>query len=223
MYRKLIICMATVSLASVCFAQVKEVTPYVRVSGGLSLLNDSTVSVSGVGRIGDAEFDPGFVIGAAVGLSLKATDPSINPDVSIPLRIEAELLYQKNNLDKEQGTVSGQNASLSGDASMVSLMFNGYIDFKNKSIVTPYVLVGVGVARVDGSLKASVGSARGSVSGDDTVAAFQTGVGLGVAVSENISIDTEYRYHMTSDPDFGGVKADISGHRIQVGVRYAFN
>jgi len=222
MYRKLIICMAAVSLASVCFAQVKEVTPYVRVSGGLSLLNDSAVSVSGVGSV-DAEFDPGFVIGAAVGLSLKATDPSINPDVSIPLRIEAELLYQKNDLDKEHGEVLGHKFSASGDASMVSLMFNGYIDFKNKSIVTPYVLVGVGVARVDGSFKASAGSARLSVSGDDTVAAFQTGVGLGVAVSENISIDTEYRYHMTSDPDFGGVKADISGHRIQVGVRYAFN
>lgn len=217
MYRKLIICMAAVSLASVCFAQEKGATPYVRVSGGLSLLNDSTVSVSGVGSA-DAEFDPGFVIGAAVGLSLKAIDPSVNPDVSIPLRIEAELLYQKNDLDKLKGP--GGSLSVGGDVSMVSLMLNGYIDFENKSIVTPYVLVGVGVARVDGSIKVS---GVGSDSGDDTVAAFQTGIGLGVAVSENISIDTEYRYHMTSDPDFGGVKADISGHRIQVGVRYAFN
>jgi opacity protein-like surface antigen len=98
-------------------------------------------------------------------------------------------------------------------------MLNGYIDIKNKSSITPYLMMGGGVANVDVD-----GAYPGfSYSDNEIVAAFQIGAGLAVAVSETVSIDTEYRFFLTENPEFDGVEAEISGNRLQVGVRYTFN
>jgi outer membrane autotransporter protein len=89
---------------------------------------------------------------------------------------------------------------------------------QNKSIITPYLMAGVGGENVgvDGTYLGF------SYSEDETVFAGQVGAGLASAVSENVSIDTEYRYFRAKNPEFDGVEAEISGHRLQVGVRYTF-
>lgn len=209
---KIVVCLVFALMAFAGFSQ-DGVKPYVRVSGGGVFLNDADIS----GRTGldDAEFDNGYVLGAAVGLATDVEDP----ETMIPIRAEVEFSYQKNDLDQlnpSSGFVLV--GSESGDVSIMTLMVNGYVDFKNESIVTPYLMAGVGAARVDMKLKV------GAVSGDDddTVAAFQAGAGLAFAVSKNVSIDTEYRYFLTDNPDIDGAEVEISGHRLQMGVRYTF-
>jgi opacity protein-like surface antigen len=195
------LCGAVVLLAAVSFAQ-ENTKPYIRVSGGGAVLNDADLSESGFTTV-EAEFDAGYVLGAAGGVELGV----------LPVRVEAEFGYQKNDIDKLKAF--GTSVSVDGDVSIMTLMLNGYYDFKNKSFITPYLMAGVGAARIDAELEGD--------SEDDTVLAVQVGAGLAFEVTENVSIDTEYRYFLTDDPDFGDIEAEISGHRLQVGVRYTFN
>jgi len=179
--------------------------PYVRVSGGASLLADS--DLSGGGMSGDLEYDAGYMIGVAAGVL-------ITNSTDMALRLEGEFGYQENDIDKISIDGLG-SASIDGNVKIMTLMLNGYVDFKNKSAITPYIMAGIGAANVDGEIEGE--------SDDDTVLAGQVGAGLSYAISENVSIDTEYRYLMTDDPNYEGVDVEISGHRMQLGVRYTFN
>lgn len=195
--------LAVLVLGMVCFsASAEGVKPYVRVSGGGALLNDSNLSAPDFRA--EMEADPGYVLGAAAGLAMDC------------FRAELEFGYQKNDLDKLNVTAPFVGAgSIDGKVEIMTLMMNGYVDFKNKSIITPYLMAGIGAAKVDVKMDGE--------SDDDVVLAGQIGAGLAFAVSGNVSIDTEYRYFMTDDPNFDGTDAEISGHRLQVGVRYTFN
>jgi opacity protein-like surface antigen len=183
--------------------------PYVRVSGGVSLLADSDWS-DDFGDSGKLEYDEGYVLGIAAGLA-------ITNSTDMGLRLEAEFGYQENDIDTVSLDGFG-SASIDGNVKIMTFMLNGYIDFRNKSFITPYLMAGIGAANVEGEIE-------GLGSEDDTVFAGQVGAGLAFAISENVSIDTEYRYFMTDDPDFYGTDVDVelSGHRLQLGVRYTFN
>jgi len=57
---------------------------------------------------------------------------------------------------------------------------------------------------------------------DDTVFAYQVGVGVGYAVNEKINLDVKYRYFGTSDPEFDTTEAEYSSHNVYVGIRVSF-
>lgn len=172
-------------------------------------MNDGDVSVSGFGNVGDASFDPGYSLGAAAGLAFNVVD-SID---TVPQRVELECSYQQVDIDT---MVSG---SVDADLSMMALMLNYYVDLENESIITPYVMAGIGAANVEID--------DDSQNDDDTVFAFNLGGGLAWAIGKNLSLDTEYRYFVTGDPKFEAdgdkAKIEISGSRVQVGLRYTFN
>ena len=85
------------------------------------------------------EFDAGFAVGGIVGY-----------DFFGPSRVEGEVAYQSNDADSINASALGQSISsgFSGDVSYLSFLVNGYYDFHNSSIVTPYVSGGVGLSNV---------------------------------------------------------------------------
>jgi opacity protein-like surface antigen len=59
---------------------------------------------------------------------------------------------------------------------------------------------------------------------DDTVFAYQLGVGTGYAVTETVTLDCKYRYLRTEDFSIEGGDVEVASpsHSITVGIRVAF-
>ena len=190
-------------MGSVAVAQA-AVSPYVSLSGGLNLLEDTDFDLPPIlgGGGGSAEFDAGFVISGAVGLAFD----------NVPVRTEIEISWQKNDLDKITYD-RFQSESPNDDQKTSALMWNGYFDIKTDSALTPYILAGIGAADVDDDI--------------DTLFAYQVGAGLGYALNENVILDLKYKYFMTEDfdDDDGIYTVDFDGlavHQVQMGIRYQF-
>ncbi|MEI6758385.1 MAG: outer membrane beta-barrel protein [Chlorobium sp.] len=185
--------------------------PYVSVSAGLGILNNSDVTVSGTTYKDAAEYKSAVPFGAAVGVKLDE------------YRVEAAVGYQSYTMDK-RGLVSVSGADVSG----LSFMANGYRDFplKNSGII-PYLTAGLGIAKVKG---ADTSSAVFSL--DQSKFAWQAGAGLGIKASDNVIVDLGYRYYKIStatgiSPDNSGTGetfeiSNLGGSQFLAGVRYGF-
>jgi len=192
--------------------------PYVSGNLGLAIPSDSDID-SGLKGIGlTLESDEGLAFGAAIGQEFTGN-----------IRLEAEIAYQENDLDKAKVSVLGLGSAdleITGDTSSLALLLNGYYDFKNESAFTPFICGGVGMAKVDvsGITVTVPGWWSGPVttSDDDTVFAYQIGAGLGYAVNEKVSLDVKYRYFGTSDPEFELATAEYSSHNVYAGIRISF-
>ena len=193
MIRKILI--VSIAMSSTAMAQTK-ITPYLSLSGGYGMLNDSDIKLNGV-DLPEATYDDGTIIEGAVGLKFDK-----GMDVS-PLRAELALAHQTN--DDQDGD----------ETTMQTLMVNAYLDIFTGTPLSPYLTIGAGTANVDNEAV-----------GDDDSAALQAGAGLGYALTKNIILDLKYRYIMAEDLEFksAGSKAtvEISGHQLQLGARYEF-
>jgi len=45
---------------------------------------------------------------------------------------------------------------------------------------------------------------------------------VGYAMNENVTLDLQYRYFATEDPEFGVVDAEYATHNVYFGLRYNF-
>ncbi len=111
-----------------------------------------------------------------------------------------------------RGSLFGVDFPVAGDTSSFALLLNGYYDIVNESKFTPFIGVGVGVAKVEVSFATD----------DDTVVAYQVGAGVGYAVNEKITLDVKYRYMGTADPEFDTTTIEYSSHNVYAGIRIAF-
>ena len=180
---------------------------YISGNAGISVPNDADVTDSTApGVTLDLQSDNGLALGLAAGYGFANNT-----------RLEAELAYQKNDLDK--AAWRGNERNLTGDTSSTALLINGYYDFVNKSPMTPFISAGAGLARVDINDMNVVGSGIPNTNEDDTVFAYQIGAGVGFAVSPKVNLDLKYRYLGTSDPEFGTADAEYSSHNVYAGVR----
>jgi len=196
-------------LITACCAILLAISPiassaedlYVSANLGIAMLSDSDVADPTLGTM-SVESDLGLAFGAAVGY-----------DLGNNTRIEGEIAYQENDLDK------GDGVNLTGDSSSVALLLNGYYDFANETEFTPYICAGIGFANIEVDF-----GAPGILTliSDDTVFAYQLGAGVGYAINEEITFDVKYRYLETSDPDFATATAEYSSHNFYVGIRVAF-
>jgi len=186
---------------------------------GLAMQSDSEMKIDGfdemIGMPADVEleFETGFVVAGSVGYDFG------------PARVEGEVSYQKNNFDKLTVSASGMSASidLSGDATSLAFLANGYYDFVNNSAFTPYVSGGIGIANISyNDISSPSMDINSEGDEDDTVFAYQVGAGIGFAATETLTIDLKYRYYGTADPEFEGVKAEVGSHNILLGLRYNF-
>ena len=180
--------------------------PYLSANLGLAAMSDSDVTESG--ETIELSYDTGWTLGAAVGYRFNN------------VRVEGELSYQKNDFD--QVSAMGVSLDASGDGSVTALLVNGYYDFANESAFTPYISAGLGYAKVEANDLNFVGSGMADFSDDDSVFAYQAGLGVGYAVNENVTIDVKYRYFATEDAEFDTAKAEFSSHNFLLGVRYNF-
>ncbi len=175
--------------------------PYVGVSGGVAILHDNDVKVSGIGTA-TAAYETGYGFNIATGYAGE--------------NVRAEFEFGYKQADMEKLTGPGGSVTTQGvDVTVMSYMINGYYDFKNTTAVTPFIGVGVGV--LNGELKDA------GTKTTDTVFGYSLATGLAFKASENVNIDLTYRY-VGAGSDFSkdGVSVAYGSSNITAGIRYHF-
>ena len=156
----------------------------------------------------EIDFDPGFGVTGAIGGYLYDH-----------VRGELEISYFNAGIDD----ISGVSASGSVDAT--SAMINMFYDFGHHFNISrvwhPYAGAGLGITGTDLDVD-TVGGLVCGCEGDDTVFSYQVIAGIGYDLSPAYMITSDYRYFGTEDPNYDGVKAELSAHKFSVGMRYKF-
>jgi OOP family OmpA-OmpF porin len=142
-------------------------------------------------------------------------------------RMEGEITYRRNNID-EIDIASWRRGAMGGDGDITStsFMFNGYFDFENETVITPYAGVGIGIAVISFNDVSAIGIDL--VDDDTSELAAQLAVGFSYTVSDLVMIDLGYRYFFTDEMEFenefGNDIGDESydSHNIMVGLRVTF-
>jgi opacity protein-like surface antigen len=180
---------------------------YVSLNIGLSKMRDSDVTFSGMeNKTFHFESVKGLAYGAAIGYGF-----------SNNFRMEGEIAYQKNDLDKTNA--KDGDIELYGNSSSTTLLLNGYYDFKNRSAFTPFIGGGIGLATVKvNNFKCD----SRNIDDKDGAPAFQATAGIGYALTRQVTLNLKYRYFWTSDLTFDDAKATYSSNNITAGIRVAF-
>lgn len=171
-------------------------------------------------------FDPGISIGGSGGY-----------DFGI-VRLEGELSYKYAEIDtltNKTGAGSVRYYDVDGDMGALALMFNVFLDFHNRSPVTPYIGGGIGFASIylSDTWGTTPNGARLRMydEGYDGVFAYQVGAGVEIALNRRLSLDIGYRYFATDtariEPDddyyYGTVtNLKYESHNATAGVRFKF-
>ncbi|MBM3539422.1 MAG: OmpA family protein [Alphaproteobacteria bacterium] len=174
---------------------------------GANWLRDSDVTGGVVNS--KAEFERGWAGVAALGYGL-----------GNGFRLEGELGYRNNDVDKVSGASGG------GDVSQWSLMGNALYDFQTGTAFTPYVGIGLGGVRVDVDNGRTFTGGR-TINDDDTVFAYQGILGVAYSLAPQWKLDLNYRYFASLDPTFktnDGIKVDGENrnHTVLLALRYEF-
>ncbi len=165
--------------------------------GGFNYTHEGSVNGSGL----EAEYDLGFVLGGYAGFYVQDN-----------IRLEGELSYRTNDLDKVGGI------SIGGEAETLALMMNAFFDFKLESNVEPYLGAGIGLADVDYTIS--------GLRYDDTVLAIQLVGGAGIEIAPATQLTVDYRLFVTDEIRVGSGagfgKVDYTNSAFSVGIRRSF-
>ena len=164
------------------------------------------------------DYDDGLAVRAAYGYQFAS------------FRAEIELAKYVN--DVESHSLGGANLDgPTGEASALTLMVNGYIDFDtgSGSALTPYIGLGIGNADLDFS-GYGVNAIPNVLDDDDSVLAYQLMLGGSYALSPSTSLYGEYRYLTADDAsvqtsfETGGVETgiDYDANILQFGINFNF-
>lgn len=189
------ICVAGLAMALMLGGVASSVSaaPYVSGSFGLVSVQDSTFS--GPGGSTEVSTDPGFGFLAAIGNNFDG------------LRAEAEMAYRTNDQDASSSPLNDEITSL-------ALMGNLLVDLPISESVRPFLGAGMGLANIDSDISGA--------SNDDTVFAYQVIAGVGFPLTHITTLDFQYRYFASEDPDFGNVEAEYQSHNFFAGLRFDF-
>ncbi len=196
-------CIMLILLSTSAYGEVER--GYIGGNLGLGFFSDSSATSQYTPGLNyDIKANNGFAVGAAIGYDF----------YGFP-RIEGEIAYQSNALDK--AVRGARKVTLHEDIDSLAFLVNGYWDFKNDSFWTPYLSVGLGGAliNVDDNSKYVGNDYAG-------VFAYQAGFGLAYAVDKNLTIDAKYRYFATSNPKFKFVEMEYETQNVYLGMRYSF-
>jgi opacity protein-like surface antigen len=174
---------------------------YISGTLGAVIVNDSDID-DGVDT-GEFSYDTGFGFLGALGSSFEGGG-----------RAEVEVGYRKNDFDEIKVDGLG-SADIDGDLTSLSLMGNAYYDISTEGSFSPFIGAGIGFANLEGDLD-DFGDE------DDTVFAYQFILGGSFASSKTLSVDLQYRYFATEDPDFDGLDSEYSSHNVMIGLRSSF-
>lgn len=149
-------------------------------------------------------------------------------------RIEAEYLYRPTAQFQEDTQKHGNNGvtdvTLGTKASMQNLLGNVYLDYYVIPSLFFYASSGLGVNFLNATVShRSDGTAGSFSSPGDAGFAWQAGLGMGVLVTSNVSLDLNVRYsdfgttHLVSRGDFSGtLDLPLSSLDVLLGVSYRF-
>lgn len=133
--------------------------------------------------------------------------------------VESELSWRRNDLDE----VSGPEGSVSVGGSLRNFawMVNGIYEVPMTNLFTPFLLGGIGLARVEGELT-SVASYDVAVDDDKTAFAYQFGAGVAYPLSKDFAFEVSYRFFGTPTVTFSDVDVNNTHHGGLVGLTLAF-
>ena len=184
---------------------------------------------------------PGFYAGGSVGFTSPNDADISDPDISFMsaekglslggfigysfannFRLEGELVYQGNDLDKMR--IYGHDFDMTGDISSAAMFANAYYDFNNSSRFTPFIGGGIGFSKVEvNDTGVIIGGVNYDLGDDsDTVLAYHLDAGVNYEINERFSLDLKYRYFETENPDFSGTEIEYSSHNVYTGLRVSF-
>ena len=182
--------------------------------------SDATLDTEPLDATGDIELANNF--GFALALGAQMNDA---------LRVELEGAYRPLDVDGAKGVLLNTapvDVGLSGDLDTWSLMVNAHYEMP-LGAARPYLGAGLGIARHDGELTLSspllvpvLGTNSVRESGDDTVFAYQFMAGLGLEISENMTLFGGYRYMGTDDLEIEAFTSSYGTHAIEAGLRVGF-
>jgi len=183
---------------------------------------DSYISFSiGLGFMDNSELTSAF--GLPVNANNISFDDGFNGSIALGkrshnTRVELELSFKDN--DVEEFTILGVQQTGSASISSLSVMANGFIDFRTGDPgVTTYLGAGIGFSVMDGE----VAFPGFSDSDEDLVFAYQVFLGVSVAIDPGSFLTIGYRGWSTTEPKFGGLEFDSTfNHSIEVGIRFMF-
>ncbi|MBN4016631.1 OmpA family protein [Rhodospirillaceae bacterium AH-315-P19] len=188
---------------------------YLRLQGGGNFAGDQDIDgILGTTFARQSEFSSGYVAGVALGHGFG------------PIRLEGEFLYRENDVD---GLVGGPGM-VSGDRSIRSFTANVLYDFYSLTLspdrsLDLYVGAGLGIANVSFNGVAEGGAAL--LDADDSVFAYQAIFGVSHALSDRLSINLDYRYLTTVNPEFvtaaaTNVETEVADHSVLFGLTWHF-
>lgn len=183
----------------------------------------STDFVTGKSYYDRVNYDPGINIGVAGGY-----------DFGI-VRLEGELSHKNAEINSITNQATGERFhNVVGDAGVLALMCNGFMNLYNESPVTPYLGGGIGFATIhlsDTHGTRIVGGSPQRVmlygAGDDTVFAYQIGGGVDIAVKRYFSLDIGYRYFSAKNADIDSDQAILTNtgfrsHTTMIGFKFKY-
>jgi opacity protein-like surface antigen len=170
--------------------------PYLSGSFGLVSASDTTLSGE-TSTTGDLSMDSGFGFLAAVGNNFDG------------LRGEAEIAYRINDLKKNSSVPA------TGDISSLAVLGNLLVDLPISERVRPFLGAGMGLAKIEGN-------SNNLNNANDTVFAYQLLAGIGFPLTHITTLDLQYRYFATGNPNFDGVEAEYETQNFFAGLRFDF-
>jgi opacity protein-like surface antigen len=195
--RKLVIGAALASTALASPALARDNQWYVELDGGAMIVEDLDFDIGTASDEASADMDKGFDFGGIVGYDFGS------------FRLEAEASYRQADADSVSVGTSGLQSgatglaqsgtfAANGDASALSFMVNGLLDFGPDDGLQGFVGGGAGVARTDINL--TVNSAGPDALDDsDTGFAWQVLAGVRAPLTDNWDVGLKYRFFNADD------------------------
>lgn len=189
--RKLAIGLVLASTALASPALASDDQWYVGVDGGAMIVEDLALDIGTLDNAASVDTKNGYDFGGLVGYDFGG------------FRLESEVSYRQVNVtafsSQTPQITSGATSALApsgsykldGDASALSFMVNGLLDFGDDDGLQGFVGGGVGVARVD--VSATV-AAPAFLDDSDTGLAWQALAGIRAPLSDSWDIGVKYRF-----------------------------
>lgn len=213
-------------------AKAEETDFYVTLHGGLNLLREAEMVESesdslNAGR--DVGFHRGFTVGGAFGsvYSFRRDTPW-----EYRFRPELDLSYRDNNAEEFTFTTAdGQSISMSGGGEVSSLsgLANLWVDAPKVGALRPYAGGGIGFSHMQmGNMGVRAEGFEFSFSEEsDNVFTWQLGAGVGIELTQEMSLGVDYRWLTSQEPRFSDSLRDdndseFSSHSFMGTIRYDF-
>ena len=182
---------------------------YLSISVGSQILADSDFSFQEAGA-GTITYDTGEQIAASYGYYLDDD-----------MRVQFDASYRYNKIKNIDFPEYGITYDVEGSLRVMSMLASIYYDFTISPIVTPFIGVGLGLSIVESRISSNMDGLKGSDS--DSVLSYHGTLGANFPINESFSLDVEYRYFKTEDPDmFEIFSGEYKSHNLNLALRYYF-